>query len=159
VSNALIEEHERQTRENAARARAVAGARSTQEAFELGAAYMRGESAAEANRAAFREGVKSVSEPRPAGFTQTEIDRRVATRVAARAARRTAPATAKAAPTTATKSAGKLPPRASAAAKAPALVAGNGDIALRARAYVAAQAKLGKHVTATEAVAHVSKNL
>lgn len=52
--------------------------------------------------------------------------------------------------------ASKHAPKPAPIAKAPSLVAGLGDVALRARLFMNEQAKLGKYVTAADAVAHVS---
>jgi hypothetical protein len=156
VTNVLIDEANRKHAEHAARAAAVAGAKSFEEARALGAAHAQKEAAERTNAAAYIQGVAPASNPRFTGFTPEQVEARLASRIAARGSRRIA-AKAPAAPTV---KAPKAPtPKPQAAKAAPALVAGAGDIAYRSRVYIAAQAKLGKHVTASKAVALISNNI
>lgn len=134
TNEVLVDELNEAHAERIARAKAVAGAKSLNEAFALGAAYAQKEATESANAAAFRRGIASVVAPPPG--------RQVGAGSAAPAASVKAPAHAVAPPS-----------------QAPALVAGHGDIALRARRYQLAQERLGRRVSSADAVAHVTNTL
>src|SRR5215469_8160173 len=100
TDNVLVDEANRKHAEHAARARAVAGAKSFDEAYRLGAQHAQQEAAERTNTAAYNRGARSGNTPsRPVMPTQAELDQRVAARLAAKASRRAAaravPATAK----------------------------------------------------------------
>jgi hypothetical protein len=159
MTNALIEEHDRAHRERQARAAAVAGAKSTDEAYRLGAAHVAADQAASDNATAYNRGVMDARKPALAPITLEQAEARAAARIAAKAARRGVAKAAAKAPAAVAALAAATPKAKERAAKVPTLTAGHGDIALRAAAYVREQAKLGKHVTATDAVAHVSRSI
>ena len=152
TDNVLVDEANRKQAEHAARAAAVAGAKSFEEARALGAAHAQKEAAEQTNAAAYGQGVASAVKAPFAGFTPEQVEARTASRIAAKAARRTA-AKAPAAP--AAKAPAAKPPKAAT----PALVAGKGDIALAARRYQLEQEKLGRRVSTAEAVAFINSTL
>jgi hypothetical protein len=124
----LVDEFNQKNAERIALEKRVAAARTPRDAYKLGVEHARAEHAAEANRRAFHSGAHSVVSPRPA---------------------------AKASALAATAAAARAGTTANAPASAP--TAGNGDIALRARAWADAEEKrTGKRPSAAQAVAHIS---
>jgi hypothetical protein len=132
TSNALVDEANRKHAEHAARAAAVAGAKSPDEAYRLGAAHAAAAQAASDNRAAYLRGVASVNTP---------------------------PVVAKSAPPAAPSPKAPQASRGEPAAKGVAAKLGAGDVALRARAYIVQQEKLGRRVSTAEAVSHITNTL
>lgn len=170
VTNVLIDEANRKHAENAARAAAVAGARSFEEARALGAAHAQKETAERTNAAAYVQGIGSAGKPRVMGFTPEQIEARIAARTAARASRRIA-AKAPAAPTVQAPNA-STPKSQPAAKAAPAPQARHAsesaqrcadftgaapvaDTAYKVRLYMNEQAKAGRYVSVSAAFAHI----
>jgi hypothetical protein len=85
----LVDEVNKKHAEHAARAAAVAGARSFEEARTMGAAHVQKETAGQANAVGYMQGVASASNPRLTARMPTpqEIEARIASRRAAKLAR------------------------------------------------------------------------
>jgi hypothetical protein len=155
----LVDEVNKKHAEHAARARAVAGARTFEEARALGAAHVQQEATTRDNVAAYAEGIAQASNTRLANVAPEEIQAGIARRLAVKAARRNA-ANTPAAPTakapTAKAASAETRPVAAPAAAAAAPVFGKGNFVIAARKYRAEQATLGCRVTFSDAIAHVS---
>jgi hypothetical protein len=134
ADNALMDEWNRAEAARQAREAEVAGAKSPDEAYKLGAAHGTAASAAAANRAAYFRGMADADKA-----------------AHERAAKKAAPA----APAAASPKASATAPSAKPKTAASAMAEGR-ELAQRATAYIEQQATLGKKVTAAQAVAIVS---